>query len=91
MPSFVFWDQVVVPLAGMATGLIITLAIVKAIARHLERRHEAKGAPAGGDVDGLRVEVRELRGQVESLEERVDFAERLLTQERARRELERGS
>ena len=92
MPPFLFFNEVLIPLAGMATGLIITLSVVKAITRQLDRRHDARLAAhsgaASGDVEGLRTEVVELRGQVEALEERLDFTERLLTQERNRRQLE---
>jgi hypothetical protein len=90
--DFLFWNEVVIPLAGMATGLIITVTLIRVVARHYERRHEAafRGA-AGGSADDVRAELRTLRGQVESLEERMDFAERVLTQERARRPLEPGT
>lgn len=89
--DFLFWNEVVIPLAGMATGLFITLAVIKAVARHLERRHEERKLGAGPGGDGaLQDEVHQLRSRVESLEERVDFTERVLTQERARRPLEPG-
>jgi hypothetical protein len=89
--DFLFWDQVVIPIAGMVTGLLITLAIIRAVTRQLDRRHEAKlHAGGAGDAEGLRTELGQLRSQVESLEERVDFAERLLTQERNRRPIEPG-
>ena len=95
MPPFIFFNEVLIPLAGMATGLIITLSVVKAITRQLDRRHDARiaahSSAGGGDVDGLRNEMVELRGQVEALEERLDFTERLLTQERNRRQLEGGN
>lgn len=89
--DFLFWNEVVIPLAGMATGLLITLATIRAVARHFERKHEERklGAAAGADPV-LRDELLQLRSQVESLEERVDFTERLLTQERTRRPLEPG-
>jgi hypothetical protein len=92
MPGdFLFWDRVVIPLAGMATGLLITLSVIKAIVRWMERRHEARMAgSAAGELEGLRSEMGQLRSQVESLEERLDFAERMLTQERNRRPIESG-
>ena len=91
MPDFLFWDQVVLPLAGMAVGLFLTLTVIRAVTRGLERRHEARMAAGGsGEGEGLRAEVGQLRSQVESLEERVDFAERMLTQERSRRQIESG-
>jgi hypothetical protein len=91
-----FWNEVLIPLAGMATGLLITLSIVKAVSRALERRHESKMAEvghgaAGDEVESLKGEVSQLRTQMDALEERVDFAERLLTQERNRRQLEQGN
>jgi hypothetical protein len=86
--DFLFWNEVVIPLAGMATGLLLALAGIRAVSRHFERRHEARLHQ--GDGQGLREEVQQLRSQVESIEERLDFAERLLTQERNRRPLEPG-
>ncbi|MBI4501617.1 MAG: hypothetical protein HY700_10680 [Gemmatimonadetes bacterium] len=91
MPDFLFWNEVVIPLAGMGVGLFITFAIIRAVTKGLERRHEARMAAGGaGEVEGLRAEVGQLRSQVESLEERVDFTERMLTQERSRRQVESG-
>ena len=94
MPDFLFWDRVLIPLAGMATGLLITLSVVKAITGALARRHETKmaelGHGASGEVESLKGEVGHLRSQLEALEERMDFTERLLTQERNRRQLEQG-
>lgn len=90
--DFVFWNSVVIPLAGMATGLFITLAIIRVVSRQLDRRHEARMAGGGStqDTEALRAELQQLRTNVEALEERVDFAERLLTKERAQRPLEQG-
>ena len=61
-----------IPFAGMATGLVITLSVVRLIHRFIDRRD------AGGTDEELRNEVQALRDQVETLEERLDFAERLL-------------
>jgi len=82
------WDMLV-PLAGMATGLILFLPIVKAGVRYLERR----GAVADHEqAAALREELRMLGDRLDAievddsrlaeLEERVDFAERLLAQQR---------
>ncbi len=49
------------------------------------RSHPAPGAGAGADLDALRTRVRELegmQGRMAELEERVDFAERMLVQQR---------
>ena len=92
--DFIFWQNVVIPLAGMAMGLFISLAVIRVVARQLDRRHEmrmaATGAPAG-QTDELRTELHQLRSHVEALEERVEFAERLLTKERAHRPIEGGA
>ena len=95
MPAFLFWHDVAIPIAGMATVLLIALSFIRAGSRMLERRHEARMAASGGDhgeeVEQLRGELGQLRSQVDALEERLDFTERLLTQEKARRQLEPGS
>jgi hypothetical protein len=92
--DFIFWQNVVIPLAGMAVGLFISLAVIRVVARQFDRRHEARMAATtgggGAQTDALRSELQQLRTHVEALEERVDFAERLLTKERAHRPLERG-
>ncbi|HWP36182.1 MAG TPA: hypothetical protein VNL18_01390 [Gemmatimonadales bacterium] len=89
MPDFLFWNQVVIPLAGMAVGVILGLPIIKAIVRRIERRPDEL---AGVESQALRAELAELKrrletvdelaGRVGEIEERMDFAERLLTQQR---------
>jgi hypothetical protein len=80
-----------IPIAGMLTGLIITVAsiwgIVKvvhgpvgqALARRIQGRagdHELRG-----EVAELREQVDIVRQQLEETQERLDFAERLLSQQ----------
>ncbi|MBI2074120.1 MAG: hypothetical protein HYT81_13985 [Gemmatimonadetes bacterium] len=71
---------------GMVTGLLAS--VVRTVGRSLERKH---GAATGelpqlrAEVDALRIEVAEqqdLRQRLLDLEERLDFAERLLARER---------
>ena len=78
---------VLVPLAGMATGALFMFGIYKIIVRWMEMRHR-HAVPAGmeEELQDLRHQVAdmgELAGRVMELEERLDFAERLLAQARA--------
>lgn len=86
---------ILIPLGGMATGALFMVGIYKLIARWLDLR-QRRDLPPGVDA-----ELQDLRGQVAQLgdlphrvaelEERLDFAERLLAQARADRpELGRG-
>lgn len=83
-----------IPIFGMFTGMVMTVAIIfglvqltkgpvgQALARRIQGR--------GGDADGeVRMELAELRDQVDILQgtleetqERLDFAERMLSQGR---------
>ena len=88
--NFLFWNQVVIPLAGMAVGVILGLPLIKALVRRIE--HKTNASSTASELTALRAEVTELRGRfgasddlaarVMELEERADFAERLLTQHR---------
>jgi hypothetical protein len=88
------WDMLV-PLAGMATGLILLLPIMRAGVKYLERRGSVSETE---DVATLREELRTLSDRLDAieadgsrlpeLEERVDFAERMLAQQREAPRLE---
>lgn len=77
----------VLALSSMIMVTALGFGIMRSINRHLERKHGGSGR-----VDVLRAEVDELRARVEDvdelrdrfidLEERLDFAERLLARER---------
>jgi flagellar biosynthesis/type III secretory pathway M-ring protein FliF/YscJ len=76
-------ELIEVALLGLV-ALIVLWPVMVALARRIERR--------GGEDPALRGEVEELRhrladveasqGRIADLEERLDFAERLLTQQR---------
>lgn len=83
--------EIFVPIAGMATGVILLLPLVRAVVRHIERKTNVPRR----DLDGLRDDVQALRervvqlsesleGRLLDVEERVDFAERLLSQREER-------
>jgi hypothetical protein len=81
---------VLVPIAGMATGAMFMFGIYKLVMRWMDLRHRRE-VPAGVDeeLEELRNQVGELRdlaGRVMEIEERLDFAERLLAQARTRDE-----
>lgn len=81
---------VLVPLAGMATGALFMFGIYKIVVRWMEMRHRRE-VPAGveEELQDLRNQVTdlsELAGRVVELEERLDFAERLLAQARVSNE-----
>jgi hypothetical protein len=79
-----------IPLGGMLTGLLITVAAIwggvriaqgplgQAVAQRLRGR--GGDAELGGEVAELRDQVDSLRRQLEETQERMDFAERLLSQ-----------
>ncbi len=83
MPPDLF---VLIPLGGMATGALFMFGIYKLLTRWMELRHRREpGALPPDEVRDLQLEVAELRTlpeRVAELEERLDFAERLLAQHR---------
>lgn len=88
-----------IPLAGIAAGVVLGLPLIRAVVRYLERR--ASAATGSDEVAALRAEVDELRGHLEQveevsarlaeLEERQDFTERLLAQQRDKPALGTGT
>ena len=62
--------------AFVAAAVILRGPLGKALARRIEGRQEA------GDNEALLQAMEELRGQMAELEERVDFEERVMAQQR---------
>lgn len=81
-----FIENLIIPLAGMATGIILGLPIVRVIVKVVERK--LGPGTSAAEVKELQAEVDRLRAQVggmedmayrlAELEERVDFTERVL-------------
>lgn len=97
MPPMTFvLEDILLPIFGMVLGAFIAWQIFRTINRWLDRR----GGGAPEEVRALRAEVERLRAQAESvedlrfqvgeLEERLDFTERVLAQQKERRPLAPG-
>lgn len=75
-----------IPLGGMATGALFMFGVYKLLTRWMELRHRPGPATLSGEeLHELQLEVADLRAlpeRVAELEERLDFAERLLAQHR---------
>ena len=88
IPDWIVFQQTVIPLLGMGLGGLAMFGVYRTINRALDRRHERLLASEKG---GSSPELEEIRGRIETLEEtafrvqeleeRVDFAERLLTRD----------
>ena len=79
-----------VPIAGMVAGMILLLPVVRATVRIVEKK--ATGRVESDELLTLRDEIRIVQDRLDrvedgdhriaELEERLDFAERLLAQQR---------
>jgi hypothetical protein len=91
VPDFLWFQTVVLPILGMGLGGFAMFGVYRTINRFLDRRHErlmgAKGTSPSELVD-LRSRVEALEDaafRVQELEERLDFTERMLTQNQSPR------
>lgn len=92
MPDWLWFENVVFPLVGMGMGVLFMFGAYRVAMRWIDRRHERlmaeRGTGAGaGELQQLRARVEALEdtvGRVQELEERLDFAERILAQQRER-------
>lgn len=96
MPDWLWIQNVVFPLIGMGMGVLFMFGVYRVAMRWIDRRHERLMAERGtgaGEVQQLRARVEALEesvGRVQELEERLDFAERILAQQRERGQLPAG-
>lgn len=89
--SVMIFNEIVAPLLGMVMGAFVLWGLYRIATRILERRRLGAGQ---AELEGWRTDLEQLKAQagaVEDLtlrlsevEERLDFAERLLTRERER-------
>ncbi|MGH7509299.1 MAG: hypothetical protein ACREMZ_07485 [Gemmatimonadales bacterium] len=98
-PNLIFLEggpPVVLMIVVAALGLVATTIILWPIVRALARRLEGRGtgdAALRAEIEHLHARVGDvdsLQARVLELEERVDFAERLLAQGQSRREIVGG-
>jgi len=89
VPDWLWIQNVVFPIIGMGMGSFVLFGVYKTVNKVLDRRHEARMGAVAGPVPELvrhlERRVTDLEGQVErvqELEERLDFAERMLAQHR---------
>ncbi len=97
MPDFVWIQEVVFPILGMGGTVLVMFGLYRTVNRALERRHERKMGGSGGasrnEIERLtsRIEVlEESTERMQELEERMDFTERVLTQQKERDRLAPG-
>lgn len=74
---------IIITVIGFGGTLALAGMIIRAVNRHLDRKHAKLEAGATApEVERLTGAVGELQEQIVQLEERVDFTERLLAQAR---------
>lgn len=87
-----FWA--LVPIAGMATGAFFMYGVYRLVNRWLDMRARRDAVAASEELRELQRDVDELRAlapRMTELEERLDFAERMLAQGRERGSLPSGT
>jgi hypothetical protein len=89
LADFIWLETVVLPILGMGMGAFVLFGAYRTINRQLDRRHEREmagtaRADSGAELEDLRSRVELLEdaaSRVNELEERLDFTERMLTQQ----------
>ena len=88
LPDWIWVQNVVIPVLGMGLGGFVMFGVYRTVNRFLDRRHErllaSTQAGSSSELEDLKNRVEALEDaafRVQELEERLDFAERLLTRE----------
>jgi hypothetical protein len=87
VPSYLWIQEVVFPLIGMGIGTFVLYGAYRTVNRMLDRRHESQRVGGGVAADEIRhleervAVLEEQTGRVQELEERLDFAERMLAKQ----------
>lgn len=88
-------EIVLLSFTGILAGTILLSQLVRTLGRYWERKAGAGGRPeeliaVRSELEALRSSVDGLRQRLGEVEERVDFAERLLARERQSDRLPQG-
>lgn len=82
-------ENILIPLAGMLTGLgmawVLGSTIRFWVQRHYENKRLQSGGPSSAALEQLEDRVamlEEVAGRVQDIEERLDFTERVLVRQR---------
>lgn len=85
--DWVWVQNVIFPIIGMGIGTLVLIGLYRTVNRFLDRRHEmrlgAGGPGVGEELERLRQRIEQLEARAyrwDELEERLDFAERMLAQ-----------
>jgi hypothetical protein len=85
-PDLIFLvERLLIPMAGMATGIILGMGLFRTVRHFIDRRTAGASDDLVAEFNDLRARVEELeqsRTRMLELEDRVDFAERLLARAR---------
>lgn len=85
-PDLIFVvERLLIPMAGMATGIILGMGLFRTVRYFIDRRTAGASDEMAAELNDLRARVEELEhssARVLELEDRVDFAERLLARAR---------
>jgi Tfp pilus assembly protein PilO len=88
LPPWAMMDPAALTLVAsifLAVVFMLALPLVRALSRRIEGKRAALDPSLAGELDELRARVAELeqrQGALHELEERMDFTERLLAQQR---------
>jgi hypothetical protein len=80
--------SLIIPIAGMFTGVVVLGTIGWTVRHWVNRHYEYRERMSGGGGENVRqleerfVMLEEAVGRVQDLEERLDFTERVLAQQR---------
>jgi hypothetical protein len=84
-------DQIVfLSISSIAIGAVLLLPLVRALAERIRARAAAEGPPPALNAEVM-AELGDIRREIGELAERMDFAERLLAQQKQGERLGPGS